>query len=191
MRLFIALGVPDDVLDDLETACAPVRSAWPGLRWTDRSAWHVTLAFLGEVPALPASRLSARLERAALRHSAFDLAFSGAGAFPRPSRANVLWCGLTGSIDALRGLAMSVAAGARRAGAPPDAGRAFRPHLTLARCRTATDVTLLVSALSGYSGVPWTAPEVFLIESRLRSFPRYSLLGRWPLGPAAGVRRGP
>jgi 2'-5' RNA ligase len=190
MRLFIALGVPEDVLDGLETACAPLRDEWPGLRWTDRSGWHVTLAFLGEVPALAASRLSPRLERAARRHSSFDLAFSGAGAFPRPSRANVLWCGLTGSIDALRGLAMSVAAGARRAGAPSDEGLAFRPHLTLARCRTPTDVTPLVSALSGYSGVPWTVPEVFLIESRLRSVPRYSVLGRWPLGPAAGVRSG-
>jgi RNA 2',3'-cyclic 3'-phosphodiesterase len=182
MRLFAALAPPEPVLDHLEAACAPLRDACPGLRWTDRSAWHVTLAFLGEVPALPAQRLAPRLERAARRHNAFDLAFCAGGAFPRPARANILWCGLSGSVDALRGLAMSVAAGARRAGAaPPDAGRGFRPHLTLARCRNPTDVTLLVSALAGYRGEPWTVSEIFLIESRLREVPRYAIAGRWPL----------
>jgi RNA 2',3'-cyclic 3'-phosphodiesterase len=186
MRLFVAVAPPEPVLDHLQAASAPLHDAYPGLRWTDRSVWHVTLAFLGEVPAVPADRLLPRMERAARRHTTFNLAFSGAGAFPRAPRANVLWCGLSGSVGALRGLAESVAAGARRAGAaPPGAGRAFRPHLTLARCRTPTDVTPLVSALADYAGEPWTVSEIFLIESRLRAVPRYSVLGQWPLGPVA------
>lgn len=188
MRLFIAIAPPEPVLDHLQTASAPLRDSFPGLRWTDRSAWHVTLAFLGEVSTVAADRLMPRLERAARRHVGFDLVFSGAGAFPRPTRANVLWCGLSGSLGSFRELAMSVAAGARRAGAaPPDSGRAFRPHLTLARCRTPTDVTPLVSALGDYAGEPWPVSEIFLIESRLRSAPRYSVLGHWPLRPLTGV----
>jgi RNA 2',3'-cyclic 3'-phosphodiesterase len=186
MRLFVAVVPPEPVLDHLETAAASLRDAGPGLRWTDRSEWHVTLAFLGEVSAVAADRLTPRLERAARRHGPFELAFSGAGAFPRPARASVLWCGLSGSLDGLRGLAMSVAAGARRAGAPPpDADRAFRPHLTLARARPAGDVTPLVAALATYAGEPWTVPEIFLIESRPHSVPRYSVVGQWPLGPVA------
>jgi 2'-5' RNA ligase len=185
MRLFIAVAPPEPVLDHLQAASAPLRDSFPDLRWTDRSAWHVTLAFLGEVSATAADRLMPRLERAAHRHGGFELAFSAAGAFPRPTRANVLWCGLSGSVDALRELAMSVAAGARRAGAPPpDSGRAFRPHLTLARCRTPTDVTPLVSALEVYASEPWRVSEIFLIESRLRTIPRYTVLGRWPLKPS-------
>jgi RNA 2',3'-cyclic 3'-phosphodiesterase len=188
MRLFVAVAPPEPVLDHLQAASAPLRDSVAGLRWTDRPAWHVTLAFLGEVSAVAADRLKPRLERAARRHSGFDLSFSGAGAFPRPARANVLWCGVSGSLDSFRELAMSVAAGARRAGAPPpDAGRPFRPHLTLARCRAPTDVTPLVSALGDYAGELWRVSEIFLIESRLRAVPRYSVLGQWPLGPFAGV----
>ena len=42
-------GHPGEVAGELERAVAPLRAAWPGLRWTRREAWHITLAFLGEV----------------------------------------------------------------------------------------------------------------------------------------------
>lgn len=182
MRLFVALAPPDSALDDLDAACAPLRPGRDDLRWTNREAWHVTLAFLGEVPAEVTGRLTPRLERAARRHRMFSLAFAGSGAFPRPGRANVLWCGLSDDRKALGDLAASVAAGARRAGAaPPDAGRVFRPHLTLARCRAPSDVTSLVAALSGYRGQSWPVTELYLINSRSQQVPRYEILGRWPL----------
>ena len=102
-------------------------------------------------------------------------------------RANVLWSGLAGDRAALTRLAESVAAGASRAGAaPPDRGRRFQPHLTLARCRMPADVTPLVDALAGYEGEPWTADRLHLVRSRLGATdqPRYSSLGSWPLRAA-------
>ena len=64
MRLFVALAPPPAVLDELEAAAAPLRAQRGDLRWTGRDAWHVTLAFLGEVeqaaiarPYVPASRI--------------------------------------------------------------------------------------------------------------------------------------
>ena len=195
MRLFVAIAPPPAVLDELDALAAPLRAARPDLRWTSREAWHVTLAFLGHVDASAGARLLPRLERAARRHRTFRLAFSGAGAFPGPARANVLWSGLSGDRAALARLAQSVAAGASRAGAPPpDQGRRFQPHLTLARCRMPADVTELVTALAGHRGQPWTADRIHLVRSRLGATeqPRYATLGSWPLrapgrpgGPAA------
>jgi 2'-5' RNA ligase len=185
MRLFVALAPPPEVLDGLDAACAPFRSARDDLRWTSREAWHVTLAFLAEVSEVSLTRLTPRLERAARRHAAFSLAFAGAGAFPSAGRANVLWSGLAGDRRALGELAASVAAAARRAGAtPPDADRKYRPHLTLARCRVPTDVGSVVEALSGYQGQLWTVEEIFLIRSRLHERPRYETLGAWKLRSA-------
>ncbi|MBO0777189.1 MAG: hypothetical protein J2P34_12840, partial [Actinobacteria bacterium] len=87
-----------------------------------------------------------------------------------------------GDRSGLAGLAASVAAGARRAGAPPAGGnRGFRPHLTLARCRAPADVRLLVDALAGYAGTPWTATEIYLIRSRLSGSPRYETVAACPL----------
>jgi len=96
MRLFVGLALPPAVLDDLDATCAPFRPLRDDLRWTSREAWHITLAFLGEVTDLSLARLLPRLERAARRHSSFSLGLEGAGAFPSPARANVLWIGLAG-----------------------------------------------------------------------------------------------
>ena len=141
MRLFVAVAVPVHAADELDDAVAPLRQSWPGLRWTGRDAWHLTLAFLGEVTEPVCARLVPRLERAAARHPRLPLSLGGAGAFPGAARARVLWTGVQGEPRALAALAASVAAGARRAGAPPaEEGRRFQPHLTLARCREPVDV---------------------------------------------------
>ncbi len=184
MRLFVAIAPPPAVLDELDELVGPLRDGRPDLRWTSRQAWHVTLAFLGQVDETATARLLPRLERAAQRHDSIGLAFAGAGAFPAPGRANVLWSGLSGDRGALARLAESVAAGASRAGAPPpDRGRRFQPHLTLARCRMPADVTGLVAALDGYQGQPWTADRLHLVRSRLGATdqPRYVTLDSWPL----------
>jgi 2'-5' RNA ligase len=187
MRLFVAIAPPSAVLDELDALVEPLRARRLDLRWTNREAWHVTLAFLGQVDEATAARLMPRLERAARRHHNFGLAFSGAGAFPAAARANVLWSGLSGDRRALARLAESVTAGASRAGTPPpDKGRRFQPHLTLARCRMPADVRELVAALAGHQGQPWTADRVHLVRSRLGASeqPRYSSLASWPLRAA-------
>jgi 2'-5' RNA ligase len=194
MRLFVAIAPPAAVLDELDALARPLQAGRADLRWTNREAWHVTLAFLGQVDESAAARLLPRMERAAWRHHVFRLAFAGAGAFPAATRANVLWSGLSGDRGALAHLAESVAAGASRAGAPPpDKGRRFQPHLTLARCRMPADVTKLVAALTDYQGQSWTADRIHLVRSRLGAteYPRFVTLGSWPLRPANPPRANP
>jgi|SRR6185437_4967411 len=183
MRLFVALQPPPGALAELEAAVAPLRGDWPGLRWTGPDRWHVTLAFLGEVVADKLDGLEIRLARAAGRHQPAELSIGHGGAFPNQRRARVLISRIEGDQPALAALAASVAAGARRAGAPPpDEGRKFRPHLTLARCREPTDVGPVVDVLAGFSGGGWLAAEMHLIRSHAGPKPRYETLGTWPLG---------
>ncbi len=183
MRLFVALAPPESALDELEDAVAPLRTALPELRWTGRASWHLTLAFLGEVGEEVLPDLATRLERAAHRHPPQHLAIAGGGAFPSARRAQVLWAGFAADGKALAGLADSVAAGARRAGAPPPGQhKKFRAHLTLARCRVPADVSKLTLALTGFTGATWTAESVHLIRSHLSAGPtRYEILASWPL----------
>ncbi|HLI72628.1 MAG TPA: RNA 2',3'-cyclic phosphodiesterase [Acidimicrobiales bacterium] len=46
MRLFVAVRLPEDVLDALDRIARPKD---PALRWTTRAQWHLTLRFLGSV----------------------------------------------------------------------------------------------------------------------------------------------
>jgi|SRR5580658_2062079 2'-5' RNA ligase len=185
MRLFVALNPPASALAELEEAVAPLRRDWPDLRWASQDRWHVTLAFLGEVAEPRLDELAVRLERAASRHPGQRLVIGNGGAFPSPSRARVLIAHIQGQDADLAGLtrlAGSVAAAARRAGAPPpDEGRRYRPHLTLARCRQPTDLSELVRTLPAGSGRPWSPTEICLIQSQNGPQPRYDTLGGWPL----------
>jgi len=178
MRLFAALIPPDSAFDEIERAFAPYRDGPPGLRWTRRDTWHVTLAFYGEVDDLTVARLLPRLERAAGRHPVRELAFSGAGAFPRASAARTLW---TGIHTDLRRLADSCVAAARREGVDMGRSLRFHPHLTVARSRAPLDLRPIVDALETYEGTPWTAGEVHLVRSHLGATVRYETLHRWPL----------
>ncbi len=119
---------------------------------------------------------------AAIRRSAWPIA--GGGAFPAASRARVLWAGIQADHRALRALAGSVAAGARRAGAPPpDESRKYSPHLTLARCREPADVSALTAQLAGFTSIEWTAQSVHLVRSYLGGgrAARYEDVAAWPL----------
>lgn len=210
MRLFVAIAPPPAAVADLARWLDPLRgAAGPGLRWTGTDSWHLTLAFLGEVPDAVLPGLHARLRRAAGRHPAVTLAISAGGAFPGPARARVLWAGVEVIPDdpavppagpgrgarrpPLGALAASVAAGARRAGAAsPDEGRRFRPHITLARLSAPADVRSLVSGLAAMAGPPWPATDIRLMRSILRGgpdgAPRYEEVARWPLRPAPARR---
>src|ERR1039458_3790920 len=149
MRLFVAVAVPEQVAGELEAAVAPLRSSWPSLRWTGIDAWHLTLAFLGEVNDVVAAGLADPLRIAAAEHARLALSLAGSGAFPGADRAHVLWTGVHGDLERLDDLAGSVAEAAKNEGAPPgEEGRVFQPHLTLARSRAAVDVRALMAELA-------------------------------------------
>ena len=185
MRLFAALIPPVNVLDEIERAFAPYQAVRPELRWTRRGTWHVTLAFYGEVDDVTTGRLLPRLERAAGRHPARSLAFTGAGAFPRAPAARTLWAGIDGDV---RRLAESCAAAARREGVDLGGTQRFHPHLTVARSRVPLDLRPITGALAAFAGTPWTAGEIHLVESHLGAQVRYETLRSWPLRTATASR---
>ncbi|MGH9082735.1 MAG: 2'-5' RNA ligase family protein, partial [Acidimicrobiales bacterium] len=128
----------------------------PGVRWTDAAQWHVTLAFLGEVPGGRTAALVAALEGALVGAAAPPVASLG------PAVA-VLGRGvLCVPVAGLDGLATGVrqALGAGAAGEPP-----FTGHLTLARARGGRRVP---PALVGQSvAAAWPVEEVRLVASTL------------------------
>ncbi|MEO7131810.1 MAG: RNA 2',3'-cyclic phosphodiesterase [Dermatophilaceae bacterium] len=188
MRLFVALLPPDEALDDLDDAVAPRSEADERgdreLRWTDRHQWHVTLAFLGDVPERRLDDLTEGLGRVADRHGHLLVRLTGAGAFPNPYAARVLWAG----VEILRGDLDRLVSGLRNAsnaaGATPD-GTHFHPHVTLGRFHRPTEATRWIRAFDAYEGPVWTASHVALVESHLGQGrgrrPRYEVHAELPL----------
>ncbi|MFD3917437.1 RNA 2',3'-cyclic phosphodiesterase [Streptomyces sp. NPDC058595] len=194
MRLFAAVLPPARAVDELAAAVDRRVRGLPGaegMRWTGQAGWHFTLAFMGEVDDGLVPELTERLGRAAHRTEAFSLRLRGGGHFG----GRALWAGAAGGTAELRRLAERAGAAARRTGLPMEEHRIYRPHLTLARTRTETDLRPYVAALDGFEGTAWQVGELALVRSRLPvagvpgEQPRYETLVRCPTArPAAGGR---
>ncbi|MCG6495092.1 RNA 2',3'-cyclic phosphodiesterase [Kitasatospora sp. A2-31] len=191
MRLFVAVVPPVEALQGLSDAVAPVRGL-PGadrLRWTTVEGWHLTLAFLGEVPPERLPELEAGLAGVAEVHAVHRLRISGAGRFGD----RVLWAGVDGETWALRRLAEAVGEATAEVAGETDA-YGFHPHLTLARAGShrghrravqrvaAAELDGLAAALADYRGPEWVAAELRLMQSESEGgAPHYRTVRAWPL----------
>jgi 2'-5' RNA ligase len=126
-RLFVAIDPPDQARAEVAALCRGVE----GAKWVSPAQFHVTLRFLGEVESGSPARIATALESA--RGTAFSVRFAGVGRFPPRRSPRILWVGLQPE-EPLLGLHSKIEARLAEAGFPGD-GKAFSPHLTLARLR--------------------------------------------------------
>jgi 2'-5' RNA ligase len=166
-RAFVAVVPPPAVLTAVESLVESARAPDDGLRWTPRSQWHLTLEFLGRLDELDS--LTESLDESLRGVPAFDLQLGGAGAFPGPERASVVWLGVATGVAGLTALAAAVNRATAAHGIAPE-DRPFRPHLTLARVNPARDARALVERLwTGPAGPRWTVDRIALFESETRA----------------------
>ena len=164
-RLFVAVRPPPEVLTAVAEAVMPARHAMVGPAWTTHDQWHLTLQFLGAVPDDALSGVSRALD-AASRVPPFPVRLGGAGAFPKPSRARVIWLGVAAGEEGMTHLASAVNAALAPLGHEP-AERHYHPHLTLARLKAPGEVAPALEALGDDPvGPAFTVGEAVLYESR-------------------------
>ena len=173
---------PAAALADLDRALAPLREAPGAPRWTPPQRWHLTLLFLGGVPADRVAELAVAAGPAVAATPPLTLRLAGGGRFGSRRRPQVCWVGVTGDDDALGALARRLAAVARGLGLPVE-DRPFRAHLTLGRWRPGRPGDGdLPERLAGHRGPDWPVTEVELLESHLGPTPRYDRVAAWPVG---------
>lgn len=191
MRCFLAVVPPEDVAADLSDFLAPRRDAAPDWRWSRPPTWHLTLAFLPDLAEHLVEPLVAELEHWAIGRAPLSLRWGGAGAFPAPERARVLWIGVVEpeANEQLARFSRAHRSIAAHLGTVVD-GQRFVPHLTVARSGRAQSAGRLVQALDTYRSPAARIGEVSLIAShagqpgRRGGTParRYETLATVPLG---------
>ncbi|MFJ1707068.1 RNA 2',3'-cyclic phosphodiesterase [Kitasatospora sp. NPDC088346] len=182
LRVFVALAPPDDAKDELARVLRPACAGYPRLRWNRIEDWHITLAFLGELPATAVPSLRSVLAGLAASHPAPQLGLRGGGHFDE----RLLWSGIDGDLEGLHRLAADVRETVRSCGIE-FRDRPLRPHLTLARSRRddPTSVPRAVAALTGFVGRPWRAERLHLVGSNIGRGPgpiHYRDIEAWRLG---------
>ena len=176
-RLFFALWPNEDQRERLAEVVHPAVRASGG-RAVPAAQLHLTLAFLGSVPAPRVAPLAgiARAAAQVIPDGRIELSLDHLAHWARPR----VLCALPGRAPAALGaLAERLLVALSAAGFTPDL-KPFRPHVTVARkvVRPREAATL--------PAVHWRFEAFALIESRtLESGPVYSLLEAYPLYGAA------
>jgi 2'-5' RNA ligase len=179
-RLFLAVELEQHVREGL---VAFISRALKGKPLPGRAPkpdnWHLTLHFLGDTNRTQYECLVAELKNEPLG-APFETVFGGLGAFPRTSKASVLWVGVVQGSDAFMRLANGVEKAIARAGMPP-ADKPFSPHLTLSRIRPPLSVDSIVQT-AGAANLRMRVEHITLFRSHLgASGPRYEPLEKFAL----------
>jgi 2'-5' RNA ligase len=166
-RLFIATPLPEPVRADLLSRLAPYRDAHPTVRWLAAPTWHLTLLFLGHVPARHVPELASLLDAIAADTEPFPVTVSGGGGRVRTDDG-VAWLRLADGASRFIGLADRLAAAC-----PPDATTGALPrrtpsaHVTVARRADLALVSDLRAEGHGPLRVGWLLARMALLRSHL------------------------
>lgn len=172
-RLFIALRPPAPIRAQLLS----IMDGIPGARWQDDEQLHITLRFIGEVDTPVAEDVAAALS--AITAPPLTLRIDGVGRFGKQG-GHAVWAGIAPH-DAIAALHRKVDHALVRAGLPSE-GRAYLPHVTLARLSGGADPAGFLAVHAGLTSEPFEVTHFGLYESHLsRGGAQYEAIARWPL----------
>jgi 2'-5' RNA ligase len=135
-RVFCAVELPAEVRKELEEHILKLRQAIPDVAasWSRVENIHLTLKFFGNVALDRIETISAAASRAVAEFSPFTIGVGDTGVFPRASRPQVLWIGVSDPSGKLSALQERLENECAALGFSKE-DRVFRPHLTIARIR--------------------------------------------------------
>jgi len=136
--------------------------------WVKPASVHLTLKFLGDVPANRIDRVIDGAERAARVTGAFEINIAGTGCFPSARNPRVLWVGLSALPDELLRLHAALEKEMEARGFDREHKR-FAPHLTIGRIRSKKNSAALADKLIeiGLAAESFETREIIVMKSDL------------------------
>lgn len=168
VRTFICLQLPDFARDRLASTQQRLRESGAPVRWVKPQNIHLTLKFLGSVPAERLRDVVQAVQRAAVPAPPIPLELTALGCFPDRRAPRVIWAGLKQLPEELGGLQQRVEKELVAVGFLPES-RPFSPHFTLGRVRSGRNVRKLMAAMKEerLESLRFEAAEVVVMASRL------------------------
>lgn len=185
VRTFVCLPLPPFGRDRLAALQQRLRERGAQVGWVRPHNIHLTLKFLGPVPAERLQDVTEAVRRAAVAAPAIPLELTELGCFPNRRAPRVVWAGLKQLPEELGRLQQRVEKELVATGFPPES-RPFSPHFTLGRVRSGRNTRKLVAAMQAERLEPlrFDAVEVVVMASRLHpSGALYTPISRIGLQP--------
>jgi len=189
IRSFIAIELSENILSAIADLQRQLKKQVPEgtVRWVRPEGIHLTLQFLGDVPAVKINSIAQALTEACTSCHPFSITVGGLGCFPNARRPRVTWIGVDEPTGTLAALQKAIERAMVPLGFTPEK-RAFHPHLTLGRTqrRATRDQIQALGTLITTTQAPFLEQmdvhQVCLIRSDLRpTGAEYTRLATAPL----------
>ena len=134
IRSFVAIELEEELREELAQIQESLRRRGIAeqVRWVKPQGIHLTLKFLGDVPANRIEEIGLAVTRGSEGVEPFTISLDGLGCFPTASRPNVVWVGVREGTGTLARLQTAIEDRLSVLGYAPER-RKFAPHLTLGR----------------------------------------------------------
>jgi len=130
-RAFVSVDLPR--FEALVALSEELRRTGASLKLVDLDQVHLTLKFLGDTEEALVPKIVGAMRESVAGVHPFTVRIAGTGAFPNLRRMNVMWVGMTGA-EPLADVAKRLEVAVEPLGYPRE-GRAFSPHVTIARVK--------------------------------------------------------
>jgi 2'-5' RNA ligase len=184
IRSFLAIELPEDQKEIVAGYIQELRQVPSKIKWVLPLQTHFTMKFFGSIMSEQVEKISQTLSPVLSECPKFYLTLKGIGVFPNLFRPRVIWLGLGGETDSLRGIHRVVDQALIPLGIPKEE-RPFRGHLTLGRNKENQINESFYRRLSEWSKeetAPFVIEEVILFQSDLKpAGPVYTKLRIFPL----------
>jgi 2'-5' RNA ligase len=188
LRLFVAIPIPEPVQNEMTRIQQELQSLAPrhAIGWTRPDQFHLTLRFLGGVPAARLEDLKAAVGAVCANARPLQLRTSGVGFFPNPHSPRVVWAGIQDAEQLLNDLQKRIEAAVQPFAAERGAEN-FTGHATLGRVKDlkrsdAGKLAAHAQTIKDRVLGEWTAHEIEIVRSELSSVgARHTLLAAFPL----------
>jgi len=184
-RVFIALALPPDIVDDVFENIDILTAAnkLQKINWVKKEGIHITLNFLGRQSEAVIDQIDRRLKILAKKTTSFKVRLAKPGGFPNLSAPQVIWLGVDGGvkenkrlIDFQRELKVAL----KTLPVTLDK-RVWRPHITLGRGKNRAKLSI---PRLGINEKTFPLSRVQLIESELTtSGANYNIINEYKLRP--------
>ena len=171
-RIFCAVELSAELRTQLRDHISQLRREVPEAvaSWSRVENIHLTLKFFGDVAVDRLKVISSAASRAVKEFAGFQIDVGGTGVFPKASRPQVLWIGISDPSGKLMALQQRFEDECEKEGFEKE-GRAFRPHLTIARLRKPDRAKQLAEAhlQKQFKSIQTAVTELVVFRSELSS----------------------
>lgn len=149
LRTFIAIELPEEIQKKLGEFSDSVKNPNDRITWVFPKNIHLTLKFIGDVPASDIDSIKNIIIDVAGGYGSFEASIKGTGVFPSERNPRVVWIGVDSGKDKIKDIYTELEERLVSIGIPKEE-RGYTPHITLARVKYIKDIKGFAGIISKY-----------------------------------------